>query len=183
MRPIGVAFPPMKTPALLAVALTACSSLDPNVGPPYIEPPAVSDGGEVTAGDAEPDGDEIDPGGVSFARDIRPIIMRTRDQAMAMGTGRGCVPCHDGKAPSPTGTALSGFDVSTLGKLRQGGGSTSTRIIVPGKPDESALVRALRGQFGSNRMPKGGPFHEDPSEEMRLITTWIAQGAKGKDSE
>lgn len=173
----------MKTAVPLALLLTACSSLDPNIGPPFVAPPAESDGGEVTGGDAAPDGDDIDPGGVSFARDIRPILQRTRDQANAMGTGRGCVPCHDRNAPSPTGTLLSGFDVSTLGKLRQGGGSTSTRIIVPGKPDESVLVRALRGQFGSNRMPKGGPYIEDSSEEMRLITTWIREGAKGKDNE
>jgi hypothetical protein len=81
------------------------------------------------------------------------------------------------------GALLSGFDISTLGELRKGGGSTGIRIIVPRKPDDSAMVQALRGQFGSNRMPKGGPFHDDDSDLMQLLTTWIAEGAKGADRE
>ncbi len=164
-------------PLTIAFALTACSSLDPNVGPRYTEPPVTDDAG--LAGDAATDSDDIDPGGVSFARYIRPFIQRTRDQATAMGVARGCVPCHDGNAPSHTGTSLSGFDVSTLGKLREGGGFTDRRIIVPYKPDESFIVKALRGQFGSNRMPKGGNYWEETSDELRLLTKWIAEGAKG----
>jgi hypothetical protein len=174
----------MKTATIFfAFALTGCSSLDPNVGPRYTEPPVTDDAG--LGGDAQPDGDDTDPGGVSFARDIRPIINRTRDQALAMGAARGCVPCHV-RAAMGTGAALSGFDVSTLGELRKGGGFTDTRIIVPYKPDESYIVKALRGQFGSNRMPKGGPgpqYWEDDTEEMRMLTTWIREGAKGKSDE
>ena len=174
--------PAMKTVALfLILVLAGCSGLDPNVGPPYVQPPSVSDGGG--GGDVETDGDDIDPNGVSFARDIRPILLRSSETAKAMDAGRGCVPCHDGKAASHTGASLSGFDLSTLGELRKGGGYTGPRIIVPGKPTESALVQALRGQIGSNRMPKGGPYHDDKSDEMRLITTWIAEGAKGNPNE
>jgi hypothetical protein len=111
--------------------------------------------------------------------------MRTRDEANALGAARGCVPCHNSLAAMHSGLDLSGFDVATLGAIRQGGGSSGKRIIVPGKPEESALVQALRGQYPySARMPKGGPgplYWGD--EEMRLITTWIAEGAKGAASE
>jgi len=165
--------------AVIAIVMVGCSELDPNVGRLYVEPVDVGDAG--AAEDAVDGDDDEPPGTVSFALDIRPIIMRTKDQATAMGVGRGCAPCHLRGVTNSTGTALSGFDVTTLGELRQGGGSTGTRIIVPGKPDESAIVQALRGQFGSNRMPKGSPYWQE--EEMRLITTWIAEGAKGSASE
>lgn len=168
----------MKTPLLFCILLTACSSLDPSVGPLRVEQP-VTDAGADVPGQCS----EVGPDEVCFSRDIRPIIMRTRDEAVALNAGRGCVPCHDGNAPLHTGKSLSGFDVATLGSIRRGGSSTGARIIVAGKPDESLLVQALRGQFGSNRMPKGGPWHEDRSEEMRLITTWILEGARGRATE
>lgn len=164
-----------------ALALTACSALDPSVGPPYVTPPLTVDGGEGPDGDN--DADPVDPGGVSFARDIRPLLLRTSDAAKALNVGRGCVPCHDGKAPTHTGASLSGFDISSLGELRKGGGSTRDKVIVPGDPDGSGMVRALRGLIGSNRMPKSGPYWEPGSEEMRLLTTWIAEGALGKSNE
>jgi hypothetical protein len=174
----------MKTAALcFVVGLPACSSLDPNIGPWRSDPPRASDAA------AGPDADsvacaEIAEGGVCFARDIRPLILRTNDAAKAMGVGRGCVPCHDGNAATHNGTSLSGFDLSTLGELRHGGGSSGTRIIVPGRPDQSEMVKALQGRYGfANRMPKGGPYWEDDSEEMRLLTTWIAEGAKGNANE
>jgi hypothetical protein len=166
----------MKTPALcLSVALFGCSSLDPNVGPLRVDQPVTEDAGA----------DDAPPGTVSFSRDIRPLLMRTREQAVAMGAARGCVPCHL-KASMGTGALLSGFDVSTLRELRKGGGSTEGYIIVPGNPDLSLMVKALRGQLVSNRMPKGGPqaqYWTDDSEEMRLLTTWIKEGARGADSE
>ena len=169
----------------LTIAVTACSSLDPSVGPLRVEQPATDDAGSG-ASDAEPDVDDIDTGGVSFARDIRPIIMRTRDEATAAGKSRGCVPCHLRSAMG-VGASLAGFDVSTLGNIRNGGGSSGTRIIVPGKPNESAFVQVLRGTYGyASRMPKGGPapqYWSDESEEMRLLTTWIREGAKGRPDE
>ena len=177
----------MRTPPFLCILpllAAACSALDPSVGAWRLEqkPPTDDAGGA----DVEPPGvcDGIGPDEVCFARDIRPLILRTSDAAKAMGVGRGCVPCHDGNAATHNGTSLSGFDLSTLGELRRGGGSSGTRIVVPGKPDESAIVRVLRGQYGfANRMPKGGPYWEEGSEEFRLITTWIAEGARGRPNE
>lgn len=175
-----VSCPPMKAAAVLAVTLCACSSLDPSVGPWRIGQP-VTDGGADAPGECS----EVGTDEVCFARDIRPILMRTRDQAVAAGSPRGCVPCHL-RASMGQGALLGGLDVSTLGEIRQGGGSTRDKIIVAGRPDESLMVRALRGQFGSNRMPKGSmpaQFWSDSSEEMRLLTTWIAEGARGRDGE
>jgi hypothetical protein len=170
----------MKTAILFAFALIACSELDPNVGQWRVE--LASDAAAEDVVELEGGDDDAEPGTVSFRDDIRPIIMRTKDQATALGVGRGCMPCHDGKAAVHAGTALSGLDMSTLGSLRRGGGSSDTRIIVPGKPDESAIVQALRGQYGfAARMPKGSPYWQE--EEMRLITTWIREGARGRPDE
>src|SRR5687767_4561281 len=169
----------MKAPAIaLALALPACSALDPSVGARRVEDPTAIEAGA----DAEPDGDDTEPGGISFARDIRPIMLRTRDEANAKGGGRGCFPCHDGNAPSHTGTSLSGLDMATLGELRKGGGSSGSRIVVPGNPEESAIVKALRGQYGyAAQMPKGGPSWTE--DEIQLMSDWIAQGAKGRAGE
>src|SRR5205085_4335836 len=46
--------------------------------------------------------------------------------------------------------------------------------IVPGKPDESAVVQYVQGKF-QPRMPKGAKPLED--SEIALIRSWIAQGA------
>ena len=172
--------------SLLVITASGCSSLDPSVGKLY-EP--TEDGGAEDAGNADNDVDDdsaVDPGGVSFARDIRPIIMRTRDEATATGKPRGCVPCHLRSAMG-VGASLAGFDVSTLGNIRKGGGSSGTRIIVAGKPAESVIVQVLRGQyFYANKMPKGGPtalYWAEDSEEMQLLTTWIRDGAHGAPDE
>jgi hypothetical protein len=168
----------MKTTLLCLVLAAGCSELDPNVGPWRVQQPDESDA--AVSGDAGSDGDDdVPPGSVSFALDIRPMLERPKDYP----TGRGCKSCHFRNQPTHNGTDLSGLDMSTLGELRKGGGSSGARIIVPGKPEESAIVQALRGQYPySARMPKsGGAYWGD--EEMRLITTWISEGAIGRDQE
>jgi len=173
-----------RVPLFFAAALIAsCSALDPNIGPRRLGQ-SVTDGGLSDTG--EPPGfcSGVNPGEVCFARDIRPIILRTRDEAVAMGNaGRGCFPCHNGNAPTHIGTSLSGLDLSTLGEFRKGGGLTGTRIIVPGKPKDSVLVQVLRGEYMyANRMPKNGPFWTF-EDEIPLVERWIAEGAKGADGE
>ena len=54
------------------------------------------------------------------------------------------------------------------------GGETGP-AIVPGKSDESFLVRRILGLDGDDRMPKDGdPL---PSAQIALIRAWIDQGA------
>ncbi|HXF74353.1 MAG TPA: hypothetical protein VNO79_17360 [Actinomycetota bacterium] len=47
------------------------------------------------------------------------------------------------------------------------------RLVVPGKPEESMLVRVLVDH--AHRMPPAVPLSE---EEIQLIASWVAQGAK-----
>ena len=142
------------------LVLTACSFFEPEVGD--VAPPI----------DAGPP--------ISFAADIRPLMDRGN---ITDPTGRGCKPCHYSTEKVHPGLDESGLDLSTLGALRRGGNDTQRNIIVPYDPDGSALVQKLYGTFGiGQRMPRDGPPYWT-DEEIELVETWIAQGAKGDDSE
>jgi len=165
--------------AAIFLSLTACSALDPSVGPWRIEQP-VTDGGALDAG-AEPCS-EVGPDEVCFGRDIRPLIDRPVPPRGDTTTPKGCRSCHYSTELRHNGIDLGGLDLSTLGELRKGGGSSGKRIIVSGKPDESAIVQALRGTYPhANRMPKGSNYWLD--SEIQLVADWIAQGGKGQDRE
>ncbi len=182
------------------VLLAGCTNLDPSYGAIHVEKsdPGVdidSGGGQEPTndaasgidGDAPPtdapksDGPASDgrPPGVSFRRDIRPLMNRAANDP----TGKGCKNCHYSTEANHQGLDLGGVDLATLGALRQGGGSTGKRIIVPGKPDESGLVQKLRGIYPyGTRMPKNGPPYWSDAE-VKLVSDWIAEGAQGADDE
>lgn len=160
---------------LTAALLVGCSALDPNTGA-LQQPTDVPDADGGDAGET----DNIDPGGVHFGQQIRPLMNRP---GKGDPTGRGCKSCHYSTEASHVGLDLGGLDLSTLGKLRMGGGSSGSRIVVAGKPAESVIVQALLGQYPyANRMPKNGnPYWTD--EEIGLVKQWISEGAKGADDE
>jgi hypothetical protein len=144
-----------------------CSDVAPLVGPQRVTSP-LADGGAL------PDG-----GIVSFKRDIRPIL----DRLPTDPAGPGCRQCHYRTQSTHVGLDLGGLDLTTLGSLREGGGTSGARIVVPGRPEESAIIQKLRGTYPfGTRMPKSGPPFLAPSE-IDLVATWIAQGAKGADDE
>lgn len=159
----------------IPAAFVACLDLNPTVGNRPLtdeerNPP--KDGG-VTF-------DAPDEAGrtVYFGRDIRPRINRS-----ATDPDPGCFPCHDGHAAKHVGVDLGGLDMSTLGKLRQGGGTSGSKIVVPGDPAASAIVQKLKGTYPyGTRMPKSGPpFWSD--DAIALVEQWIREGAQGDDSE
>jgi hypothetical protein len=180
----------------LAVVLAGCSSFDPTFGPPHVERPDpggvemdASKGdepghspGDASKSDADDGGasvPDVARPGISFRRDIRPLMNRPANDP----SGKGCKNCHYSTEANHQGIDLGGLDMATLGALREGGGSTGRRIIVAGKPDESGLVQKLRGiyPFGT-RMPKNGPpFWSDA--DVKLVADWIAEGAQGSDDE
>jgi hypothetical protein len=185
----------------LVLLLAGCSSFDPTIGPLHVErpdpgivedaysPPPPGDASPGADGDAMAadapfvDAPAIDardaPTGISFRRDIRPLVNRASNDP----TGKGCKNCHYSTEANHQGLDLGGLDMATLGSLREGGGSTGRRIIVAGKPDESGLVQKLRGVYPyGTRMPKNGPpFWSDA--DVKLVSDWIAEGAKGADDE
>jgi hypothetical protein len=163
--------------AVIAMMAVGCSELDPNVGQWRVElgsDAATDDGGAAEGGDdAEP------PGTVSFRDDIRPLMNRGPKDVP-----RGCASCHYASAASHLGVDLGGLNLETLGTLRMGGGSSGTRIVIPGKPDESILVQVLKGQYQyANQMPKGGKTGYWADDDVKLVAKWIAEGARGRNSE
>ena len=90
---------------------------------------------------------------VGFQRQIAPILERR------------CHACHQ---PANAGGQLN---LTSYSQLRKGGKQGS--IVVPGKPDDSLIVKMISGE--APRMPmSGGPL---TAEEIRLIRSWISQGA------
>lgn len=185
---------------VLFVFLAGCTNLDPSYGGLHVEKTDnpgidIDSGGQEPTTDAASDGAGDDASatdaprsdapasdaraGVSFRRDIRPLMNRAANDP----TGKGCKNCHYSTEANHQGLDLGGIDLATLGALRQGGGSTGKRIIVAGKPDESGLVQKLRGIYPyGTRMPKNGPpFWSDA--EVKLVSDWIAEGAQGADDE
>jgi hypothetical protein len=158
-----------------ALVVGSCSDLDPNIGK-INTGISENDAGEGDAGDH--DGSTVSD--MFFAMNIRPLMNRT--PAKGETTPKGCKGCHYSTEANHTGLDLSGLDLSSLGALRMGGGSSGRRIIVPGKPTESVLYQSLQGQYPyANRMPKNGPYW--PAEEIKLVEDWIRAGAKGADDE
>ncbi len=93
---------------------------------------------------------------VSFARDIAPILTEN------------CNGCHFRGQRASGGLRFDNF-----AQLIKGGDSGA--LIVPGKPDDSLLIKKLRGMSGQ-RMPAGGrPPLSD--QQIQSVSTWIKEGA------
>ncbi len=85
---------------------------------------------------------------VSFERTILPILNQK------------CVACH------PAGSGAGDVSLASFADLKE--------LVDPSKPEESLLLRVVRGPQA--RMPKaGGPLK---AEEVEAIRQWIAEGAK-----
>ncbi|MBY0585639.1 PSD1 and planctomycete cytochrome C domain-containing protein [bacterium] len=89
-----------------------------------------------------------------FEREIRPILVAH------------CQECHQSKGRSENGLALDRLD-------RAMRGGVTGPAIVPGKPSESLLMKAVEGRDGLE-MPPEKPL---ASEQVKTLREWIADGA------
>ncbi len=101
---------------------------------------------EVRAGD--------DPAAVEFFESkVRPLLVNR------------CQSCHGG------GKAKGGLRLDSRATAMTGGDTGPA--IVPGKPDESLIVEAIK--YGDDlQMP---PKSKLPAEEIAVLTRWVEQGA------
>jgi mono/diheme cytochrome c family protein len=87
-----------------------------------------------------------------FENKVRPILANS------------CYECHDE-------TAKGGLRVDQKAAFEKGGGRGVP--LVPGDPDNSLLIRAVR-QTGTLKMPKGGHLQPD---EIATLERWVKMGA------
>jgi hypothetical protein len=86
------------------------------------------------------------------------------DQKVAPILNKSCIPCHSGVEGSGK------LDMTSRAGLLKGG--VSGTAIVPGKPKESLLVKAVH--YEGRQMPPQGKL---PKAERDILTEWVAMGA------
>ena len=91
-----------------------------------------------------------------FEKKIRPVLAEK------------CYACHNSKAKSPMG----GLALDTRASTLKGGASGPA--IVPGKPEESRLIKALRYTDATLKMPPTGKL---PDGMIAEIEKWVEMGA------
>ncbi|MDW8266936.1 MAG: DUF1549 domain-containing protein, partial [Gemmataceae bacterium] len=89
-----------------------------------------------------------------FERSVRPILAEH------------CLRCHGPKKQE------AGLRLDTAAGLRKG--SDRGPVVVPGRPEESRLVLAVRHE-GGVAMPADGP--KLPAEAIAALTEWVRRGA------
>jgi mono/diheme cytochrome c family protein len=88
-----------------------------------------------------------------FENNVRPILANS------------CYDCHDD-------TAKGGLRVDSKAAFEKGG--KHGPVVIPGDPDKSLLIQAVR-QTGDLKMPKGGKLKPD---EVATLVEWVKTGAK-----
>jgi hypothetical protein len=91
-----------------------------------------------------------------FESKIRPVLVAR------------CYSCHSSKLPSPKGE----FTLDTRDGLRQGGARGAA--IIPGKPESSLLLQALRYADADLQMPPSGKL---PDAVLADFEQWITNGS------
>jgi hypothetical protein len=91
-----------------------------------------------------------------FEAKIRPVLAKS------------CYGCHSSKLKSP----MSGLALDSRASLRKGGSSGA--VVVPGKPAESLLLKALQYADPSLSMPPSGKLSDAVIADFEH---WIATGA------
>src|SRR5262245_40216961 len=91
---------------------------------------------------------------VSFHRQIRPILQQK------------CAGCHQ-PAKKRAGLLLVSFDDAAKG-------GDNGALWVAGKPEQSLLIKSLKGLGEQKQMPEGEP--PLPEAQIALFVKWIAQG-------
>jgi hypothetical protein len=107
--------------------------------------------GGVGAGAAAP---------LEFNRDVRPILSEN------------CFPCH-GQDAAKREAKLRLDDPASAGRIHDG-----YAAVVPGRPDESELLRRLTSPDPNEVMPPPESHKRVTPEQVAVLRQWIAEGAE-----
>src|SRR3954464_8004365 len=102
-------------------------------------------------------------GKINFQRQVRPILSDN------------CYLCHG----PDKGTRMADLRLD----IHEGAFATrkSGTVIVPGKPDESLLIKRVFSDKASFRMPPAFSHKTLTPDQKEILRRWIAQGATWKD--
>jgi len=101
------------------------------------------------------------PAPVSFSRDVRPILSRY------------CFKCHGpDDVARQSGLRLDLRDVAVVPA------DSGVAAIIPGKPEESELIRRIYSDSEDERMPPVSTQTMLSDEQKRILERWIAAGAE-----
>jgi hypothetical protein len=89
-----------------------------------------------------------------FEKHIRPLLLKH------------CISCHGPDKQK------AGLRLDSKSGWKTGGDSGPA--LLPGEPDKSLLIKAIRGEVGLERMP---PKEKLSEQEIALLTKWIKDGA------
>ena len=103
----------------------------------------------------------------SSAKEISPSQIRHFEAKIRPVLIQNCYRCHSAKTKSKGGLLLD----SQQGMLR---GGDSGPALVPGNPEKSLLIRAIRYQHADLKMPPKGKL---PDNVIADFEHWIRQGA------
>ncbi len=94
----------------------------------------------------------------SYTKEIRPFLDKY------------CMECHEkGK------TEKSGVSVAACKELTEARGKKRRKVVMPGNPDGSLLLRTLEGK--AKVMPPRKYAAQPKAEEVKRLREWIAAGA------
>jgi len=96
--------------------------------------------------------------------------MTVYSAVIAPALKRSCLQCHN------AGTANGGLDMSSLKSLMKGG--EDGPVIVPGKPDESLMIKRVCLAPDDHKAMPPAPKQPLTSAELSILRVWIASGAK-----
>jgi hypothetical protein len=97
---------------------------------------------------------------IEFNRDIRPILSKN------------CYACHGPDAKSRATKMRLDQRESAIAKNKKG-----TSPIVPGKPNESELIRRVSSHDETEQMPPKETGNQLTKEQIATLSRWIAEGA------
>lgn len=108
--------------------------------------------------------------GTSFANDVEPIFSRTGDPPSCNG-------CHSVSTPAAPSPHLDpSLAWAAIVGVSAVGICSSQKLVEPGNPDTSVLVKRLTGDACGLQMPPDGWFNTHPGE-LAAIKEWILEGA------
>ena len=103
------------------------------------------------------------PGAVDFQRQIRPILSEN------------CFLCHGPDQGTRMANLRLDLHDGAFAKRKNG------MVIVPGKPDESLLIKRVFAEKPAMRMPPLSIHRTLTQEQKDLLKKWIEQGAEWKE--